>query len=211
MSISNSDGISESGVIYSVTVTNPTTGCNTSKNIQLWKSSNALVTEADIITVEFSSPENSIEIITTSLGSGDYEFSLEHETDYRYPQDDPLFTGLIGGVYTLVVNDKNGCGQSIPLEIVLLDYPKFLTPNNDGYNDTWNLVGVGSQSFTISPIRIYDRYGKIVTIIDVNDDGWDGYFKGEALPSSDYWFTLQLTDIHGNTKIHRGHFSLIRR
>ncbi|GAB1309529.1 hypothetical protein KH5_22120 [Urechidicola sp. KH5] len=210
LTITTADDITETGVSYSVTVTNPTTLCTTSKSVQLWKSSNATITEEDIIKVEFSSPENSIEIITDNLGSGDYEFSLEHPTDYRSFQVEPLFTNLVGGIYTLIVNDKNGCGQT-SLEIVLLDYPKFLTPNNDGANDTWKLVGIESASFTVSQINIYDRFGKLLAVVDPYGDGWDGYYNGEALPSTDYWFSLQLTDLQGNIRTYRGNFSLIRR
>ncbi|MFT4684175.1 MAG: gliding motility-associated-like protein, partial [Flavobacteriales bacterium] len=113
--------------------------------------------------------------------------------------------------YTLKINDKNECGE-FSKEIVLLDYPKFLTPNNDGYNDLWQLIGLDTAAFTISPIQIYDRFGKIVAIVNpIQGEGWDGLYKNEMLPSSDYWFSLELTDNQGNIKRHRGHFSLVRR
>lgn len=202
--------ITVAGVNYTVTATNPTTFCERTKSIRVWKSSIATITDADIVTVEFSSPENSIKVLTDNLGSGDYEFALEHPNDSRYYQDEPMFRDLIGGIYTLLVRDKNGCGEA-SIEVVLIDYPKFLTPNNDGYNDTWQLLGVESAKYIVSPIEIYDRYGKLITVIKATDIGWDGNYNGSALPSGGFWFALQLTDQLGNTKLHRGNFSLVRR
>jgi gliding motility-associated-like protein len=34
---------------------------------------------------------------------------------------------------------------------------------------------------------IYDRYGKLITKINTNSDGWNGTFNGNPLPSDDYW------------------------
>ena len=211
LEITDTSDITITGVDYTVTATNPTTLCERSKTILLRKSSIATLTDDDIVSVEFDSPGNSIEIITTNLGSGDYEFALDHPYDSRPYQDEPIFEGLLGGVYTLVVEDKNGCGY-IKWPIVLLDYPKFLTPNNDGHNDLWQLIGLGSTSFTISPIHVYDRFGKIVAIVNpIQGEGWDGLYNNEMLPSADYWFSLELIDNQGTIKRHRGHFSLVRR
>jgi len=82
---------------------------------------------------------------------------------------------------------------------------KFFTPNGDGENDTWQVLGVSSQP--MSDIYIYDKFGKLLTQLDASDkEGWDGTFNGKQLPSSDYWFRVQLED----GRIHTGHFSLIR-
>ena len=210
LSIINTDDLTAEGVDYTVTVTNPITTCSKTKSILVRVSSLATITEDDIVTIEFNSPGNSIEINTTNLGIGDYEFSLEHDYDYQPFQDEPIFTGLLGGIYTLLVNDKIGCGE-MELTIVLLDYPKFLTPNNDGYNDTWKLTGIESTSFTVSPIQIFDRFGKIVAILDPQSSGWDGYYNGIQLPASDYWFRVQLTNSEGTTLDEKGNFSLVRR
>jgi gliding motility-associated-like protein len=208
--ITNSDNLTSEGIEYKVTVTNPSTNCSKTKSILVKASLLPMIAEDDIITVEFNSPGNSIEINTTNLGAGDYEFSLEHDYDYQPFQDEPIFKGLLGGIYTLLVNDKNGCGET-KLTIVILDYPKFLTPNNDGQNDTWKLVGIEFTSFTISPIQIFDRFGKIVAVIDPLSQGWDGYYNGTQLPASDYWFRVQLTDPEGTILDKKGHFSLVRR
>jgi gliding motility-associated-like protein len=67
---------------------------------------------------------------------------------------------------------------------VLIWSAKFFS-NGDGYNDYWNVKGVNASFNTNSIIFIYDRYGKLITKINTNSDGWDGTFK--SLPSDDYW------------------------
>jgi gliding motility-associated-like protein len=175
----NSVDITISGVQYSVIATDIATNCTGFRKFLLKKSSIATLLDENVVTIEFNSPDNSIRIDTSNLGDGVYEFALEHDSDSRSFQDDPVFTNLLGGVYTLLINDENGCGE-ISKQIFLLDYPKFFTPNNDGQNDVWSLTGVDSSNFTASPIQIYDRFGKVVaTINPIQGQGWDGLYNNE--------------------------------
>jgi gliding motility-associated-like protein len=84
-----------------------------------------------------------------------------------------------------------------------LPFPKFFTPNNDGYNDTWTIDFAYLAPRT--GIRIFDRYGKFIKEL-YNSGSWDGTFIGEDQPASDYWFTA--TRLNGTE--FRGHFSLKR-
>nr|WP_315156575.1 T9SS type B sorting domain-containing protein [uncultured Flavobacterium sp.] len=84
-----------------------------------------------------------------------------------------------------------------------LPYPKFFTPNNDGFNDTWTIDFVYLSPNT--GIRIFDRYGKLIKVLNVNQV-WDGTFNGYNLPSSDYWFVV--TRLNGAE--FKSHFSLKR-
>ncbi|MDC9723220.1 MAG: T9SS type B sorting domain-containing protein, partial [Urechidicola sp.] len=125
-------------------------------------------------------------------------------------QDEPFFENVAPGIRTIYVQDKNNCGVA-ELEVAVIGFPKFFTPNNDGENDTWQIKGVGENFFSSSLIYIYDRYGKMIAKVDPTTQGWDGYYNGESLPSTDYWFTAELIDQNGNTRNRKGHFSLVRR
>ena len=83
-------------------------------------------------------------------------------------------------------------------------YPKFFTPNNDSYNDYWQLLGSKNEPY--NKIYIYDRYGKLLKQLSPTNIGWDGTFNGNILPTSDYWFLLE----RQNGKQHQGHFTLKR-
>jgi gliding motility-associated-like protein len=88
-----------------------------------------------------------------------------------------------------------------------INYPLFFTPNGDGFNDTWNIVGLANQPNT--KIYIFDRYGKLIKQISPTSNGWDGTFNGRPLPSTDYWFTVTYEE-DSQTKEFKAHFSLKR-
>ncbi len=192
--------------IYKVTATS-LFGCESlPKTFEVVGSGIATLTE-DSISIDDLSDTNTITVDTSTLGLGDYEFSLG--SIYGPYQDSPIFTNVSVGVQTLYVNDKNGCGVA-EIEVFVMGFPKFFTPNNDGFNDTWNLKGFPAHVSQKSYIDIYNRYGLFLKRIRLNDLGWDGFFQGKSLPATDYWFVAYLSDQDGQTRNFKGHFSLLR-
>ncbi|MFG4003737.1 T9SS type B sorting domain-containing protein [Flavobacterium aquidurense] len=180
---------------YSVVVTD-VNGCEKTKKFKVTLSEPAFITET--VVKDFSGVDNSVLIKYT--GNGNYEFSL----DGTVFQDDPLFTNVRPGTYTAIARDKNGCGLSNSLITYVIDYPRFFTPNADGYNDLWLITNIAQ--LPNYKIYIFDRYGKFLKEMNQNSDGWNGLFNGQQLPADDYWFTLEFVD----GKIVKGHFSLKR-
>jgi gliding motility-associated-like protein len=84
-----------------------------------------------------------------------------------------------------------------------LPFPKFFTPNNDGYNDTWTIDFRYLKPNT--RIQIFNRYGKLIKELTTNTS-WDGTYIGQDQPSSDYWFIV--TRLNGAE--FKSHFSLKR-
>jgi gliding motility-associated-like protein len=192
---------------YSVIATS-IEGCESfSKTIKAIPSVIATISQNDITVID-DSENNSITINTSNLGIGDYEFSFNDP--YRDYQNEPYFQNITPGIHTIYVRDKNSCGIA-PMEISVIGYPKFFTPNNDGHNDTWNVLGVSENFFQSATVYIFNRFGKLITEIDLYSNGWNGTFNGNHLPATDYWFSVELVDIKGNTRVKKGHFSLIRR
>lgn len=180
---------------YSVKVTN-TNGCEKTKKFIVTSSGAATITGASVN--DFDGNDNSVLIEYT--GVGNYEFSL----DGSYFQDNPLFTGIAPGNYLAYARDKNGCGLSVPFQIYVLDYPRFFTPNSDGYNDVWKIKNL--DLFPKAVIMIFNRYGKLLKQLNTHSAGWNGTFNNSDLPADDYWFNLNF----GDGKIIKGHFSLKR-
>lgn len=180
---------------YTVTVTNDK-GCTKTKTFIVKASEKAIYENA--VVKDFAGNKNTITI--NYKGKGDYEFSLDG-TNY---QDNPVFTNVAPGSYTISIRDKNGCGITTSDFIYVLDYPRFFTPNGDGYNDTWKINNL--SSLPQSRIVIFDRYGKLLKELTSASDSWNGTFTGTPLPSNDYWFQL----IFADGKIIKGHFSLKR-
>ena len=160
--------------------------------------------------INVSSEAENNTVFVSINGNSSYEFSLNNE-DYFSGNLSYTFQSVNPGIHTVYVRDLYQCEPSIQKTFSVLGFPKFFTPNNDGYNDTWSILGVNKNFYSNSKIYIFDRYGKLVTTIKPEGFGWDGTFNGKQLQSSDYWFKAELTDKTENTQIHYGHFSLIRK
>ncbi|GAA3613228.1 T9SS type B sorting domain-containing protein [Flavivirga amylovorans] len=183
------------------------TTCYTDTSFMIAVPARATIDIDDVAIVELTD-NNSITINNenNNLGNVEYEFALD---DILGPyQDEPFFDQLKAGLYTIYVRDKNECTIA-ELEVFILGFPKFFTPNNDGSNDTWQIKGIGSDYSNASVVSVYDRYGKLVKQLSAKNGKWDGTFNGSQLPTSDYWFIAQLIDQTGAERVYRGHFSLI--
>lgn len=143
-----------------------------------------------------------ITVVATGVG-GDYEYQLDAGTY----QDSPIFENVNSGIHTVTVRDKNGCGYATS-DALVLNYPKFFTPNGDGYNDTWNINDLSGQHN--ANITIFDRYGKILRQIKPSSEGWDGTWNGQVLSSDDYWFSLTYVDENQVNREFKSHFAMKR-
>ena len=159
------------------------------------------------ITVEnISEAFDSNQIIEISAvgGSGNYEYQL----DGGAWQNSSIFQNVTGCYEHIVkVRDSDGCSNEPESSITILDYPKFFTPNGDGYNDFWNIKCLEYQTAIIS---IFNRHGKLLRELKTTSPGWNGTYNGKLLPTNDYWFVVTYFDDQGNTKQFRSHFTLRR-
>ncbi|MBO6880393.1 T9SS type B sorting domain-containing protein [Winogradskyella sp.] len=182
---------------YTVRVTN-TDGCFKDRTITVLPSNIATVTNVNIVD---ASQNNTITVIVS--GEGDYEYVLN---DINGPyQDSNVFEDVQPGLYTVYIRDRNNCGITEEL-VSVIGFPKFFTPNDDDQNDFWQVKGINNLFQANSSILIFDRYGKLLKELDPLGVGWDGTYNGAKMPTSDYWFKVQLQD--GRT--FTSHFSLKR-
>lgn len=181
---------------YAYTINGETVRCTNSSDFEVKPSNRATIQE---IIVADISDNNTVQINVS--GEGIYEFSLDGE-NYR---DDALFDNVTPGFITVYIRDKNGCGITEEL-ISVIGYPRFFTPNGDGINDSWQIIGVNSQFQAATFVTIYDRYGKLLAQISPESQGWNGTHNNQMVPASDYWFTVALED----GREFNGHFSLKR-
>jgi gliding motility-associated-like protein len=159
----------------------------------------------EVIIIDDLSDSNNIEIVVD--GNGSYEYAINGGEF----QDDPVFLDVPPGVNSVVINDKNGCGTTEPIDFLVVGYPKFFTPNTDGFHDFWNVLGIETLADPV--VHIFDRYGKLLKQLDASTIGWDGTFNGRPMPSSDYWFKMEYSrDEEGVlvAKTLRTHFTLKR-
>lgn len=182
---------------YGVRVTNTATGC-ASEIVTSWVTAASPPLDIQISTSGyFSNPQS---IVIEVIPQGLYEYQID---DGPF-QPGNSFSGIAPGYHTVRV--RNDCGE-LEGEALLIDYPKFFTPNGDGFNDTWNIRGLYEQRD--SYINIFDRYGKLITSVRPSGVGWDGTYNGERLPATDYWFVVRYKENNADKEF-KAHFSLIR-
>ncbi len=182
-------------------------GCESAEQtIIISDSEKATITKDDVIITD-DSDNNSIQVTSSNLGSGTYQFAIDDE--FRSYKDDGFFENLSTGIHTLFIKDNGGCGTE-KYVFSILSYANFFTPNQDGTNDFWKISGYDKTFYTSSEISIYNRFGNLIYQFDENSEGWDGNYQGKKLPNNTYWFRVSLTDINGTTIEKTGNFSLIR-
>ena len=181
---------------YWISITTPN-NCVATKSFSVIESEEASINFTT--TVDFADP-NSITVDVSGIGN--YVYILDNEN----PQTSNVFENVTFGLHTVTIRDINGCND-VSKEVVVIDVPKFVTPNNDGYFDTWHIIGIEQLPGTI--VYIYNRHGKLLKTLPSNSVGWDGTFRGENMPSDDYWFVAKVKKDGVDFDVN-GHFALKR-
>lgn len=146
---------------------------------------------------------NQIISVAASGGSGNYEFQL----DGGSWQSNSIFEYVTGcEEHIVVARDIDGCIFETQTSVMIMDYPKFFTPNGDGYNDTWNIKCLRENP--LAKVSVFDRFGKLIISFSPRENSWDGRFNGQLLPGSDYWFVAEYLNNNGIQATFRSHFSL---
>ncbi|QGK75568.1 T9SS type B sorting domain-containing protein [Flavobacterium sp. SLB02] len=184
--------VSTSGT-YTVDVTSPAPeNCTSRKTITV---------DEHLIPVIARVTVNGTKAVIYLTKEADY---YEYSVDGLQFQDSNIFYDVPAGLRTAFVQEKNGCGGNT-LNFVVLVFPEFFTPNNDSFNDVWEVAGM--ENYPQAEITIFDRYGKLIAQLKGSQMTWDGTFNKTPLPASDYWYALKIDNTH---PVFKGHFSLKR-
>lgn len=155
-----------------------------------------------IVSVE-ESGANAFEVAVEG-GSGAYLFDFGD----GYQSSSTLSPATYGRTYKVKVKDELGCESDTTIKTPTyeLEFPVSFTPNGDGENDVWEIKNI--DKYPGATVKIFDRFGKKLCDMKAAEmDAWDGTYNGRALPSTDYWYEIQIDEID---KTYIGHFTLIR-
>lgn len=85
--------------------------------------------------------------------------------------------------------------------------PNAFSPNGDGVNDFFKVYG---ERIVSHELIITDRWGEIIFVGSQQEPGWDGTWKGKALPPSTFGYVFKGKHADGRTIDLKGSFLLIR-
>lgn len=180
---------------YILKLMNPLNSCEKIINISVLASVYPTIQELIIL-------NNSIEVVLNNSSAEDFLFNIDDE--FGIYQSENIFYNIQAGTHLLYVKDLLNC-YLVKQEFFILGFPKYFTPNADGINDYWNILGLESIVDKNISVKIFDRFGKTITEFNpFESHGWDGKMNGKLLYATDYWYVLKLPD----GKEYKGHFAL---
>ncbi len=166
------------------------------------------------VQVEISSAPRITEIVNIKLREVEILTESGYGTEpFMYKVDNEEFTGENPltvkryGLHTYTVKDVNGCeaSQKATLDAPAINPPPYFTPD-ENERSTWEVPGL-AESYPDAVISIYDRFGKKLVEMKATEGGWDGTYNGKKMPTTDYWYEINVEEID---KIYVGHFTLLR-
>ena len=120
---------------------------------------------------------------------------------------DGLYNTGSGGIGSIEVQLIDGCGSitfsTITVEVCELEFYNVFTPNSDGDNDTFEIMGL--QGYPGSKLAVYDRWGVQVYYNSNFTGAWRGINNQNApLPDGTYYYTLAVNYVGEEPLEHEG-------
>ncbi|PSL47532.1 gliding motility-associated-like protein [Chitinophaga niastensis] len=206
--------ITNSGVFYVETITHGCPGLTRAKAVV-----NVLpVLATPVVTVD-STGVNMLRFKWNAIANATgYEVSVDGGTTWTLPSSGReglvhVINGLQPTQTVKLLVRAKGCedkmsqpaeGKTLPDGVYI---PNTFTPNNDGKNDVLLVYGYIIKDLHMA---IFDQWGEKVFESNSQTTGWDGIYKGKALPSGVYIYVCHLTLTDGTKVEKKGVINLIR-
>jgi len=158
-------------------------------------------------------------VVLAATGSADIVRWEWTPADYLSCTDcaQPVCTPKKPELYQVLVTNDVGCHarDTVPVKLLCIEanvrIPEGFSPNGDGHNDRFNILGIGE----VDHLVIYDRWGVKVFERDhyyTADVGaqWDGTFHGQPAPTGVYVYFVQMSCPSGGSFTRRGTVVLVR-
>ena len=129
------------------------------------------ITEVDTLIEYVQLPTDTVhEYITDTITLVETEYVDVIVDNYVYITD----TIIEFVASTVYIDCETGeeCGTSSPCDETSIYAPNVVTPNDDGWNDTWQVIADGA-CWAQWEVRVYNRWGGLVWISASNIDAWE--------------------------------------
>lgn len=97
------------------------------------------------------------------------------------------------------------------VKVVVVPYiPNAFTPNGDGLNDTFKILGLPPENITKFNLQIFDRWGQVIFRTSDIRESWDGRINGEYGEEGYYTWVIFYEDNNKNKNSNKGSVMLLR-
>lgn len=129
--------------------------------------------------------------------------------------NNPIASPLVTTTYTVFGMNEFGCRDSAYVTITVDSVgdggiPTAFTPNNDGHNDVFHLIGF--KFHHLVEFRIFNRWGQEVFYTTDIKKGWDGTYNGVPQEMGIYYYQVIVAEPDNmvENKAYKGSVTLIR-
>lgn len=88
--------------------------------------------------------------------------------------------------------------------------PNAFSPNGDGLNDIFRVIGLPPENITRYNMEIYNRWGERIYQSESISAGWDGTTNGSPCPAAAYIWVIYYEDDSRNVVSNKGVVTLVR-
>ncbi|WP_456424315.1 T9SS type B sorting domain-containing protein, partial [Lutibacter sp.] len=196
---------------YSVTVSDTSSGCSGSTTVEISQDITPQEITGDSIDLciedetydltnllgdNFVSGGTWVDINNSGGLTGDFfDPSIVNLESFQFTYTEP---GDCGRIITVIVNVNDDC-VVLACSTEELTISKVITPNNDGVNDTFDLLGLEDCGFTFN-VQVFNRWGKMVFQSNNYQNTWRGYpnvsgltiGSSTILPTGTYYYIVNV-------------------
>lgn len=156
--------------------------------------------------------------VQKKVGDQDFQtlFETGNDTFFKdeniFQTEDEVFTYRVIARNEGRISASNTVQQLPDIRVFI---PNAFSPNGDGVNDEYFIVGSASQNgseeeYDNFSLSIMNRYGEVVHNTNDINEGWNGTYKGMDSPVGTYVYRVQLRDKAGRFYYHSGNITLLK-
>jgi gliding motility-associated-like protein len=188
---------------YTVTATDGN-GCTSTANQVIGLRPSPTVT----VSANPDTPVNSgQQVILTATGGDSYAWTPAESLDNPLSAT-PIATPLSTTTYTVTISANGLCTVERTIEVIVdgvINIPNVFSPNGDSKNDFWIIPDAANKADCM--LMVFDKSGVKVLEQGVNEDPWDGTYKGKPVPPGTYYYIIRCPNdnrpITGNVLVAR--------
>jgi gliding motility-associated-like protein len=208
------DSLANGDVVTCLITSDDACGLAKSNSVAVAVYTTPVITAGQIFTIPFGQQETLDPLVSGDVtswlwtpGEGLSDSTVAH------PVASPPATTM----YRLLVTGPGGCADTGDILVNVytpLSLPNAFTPNGDGRNDRFYVLG-GPVNSVVESFAVFDRWGQM--LFRVQDAapgdasaGWDGRVHGQAAASGVYVYTVVMKYANGTRQAYRGTVVLVR-
>jgi len=183
-------GITNIGAGSYQVITTDANGCQDTLNETIHEPNALMIEESITHPACDESYDGAVEV---SISGGTPGYTIQWSNGSTGERTEELGPGTIN----VEVTDENLCqmDESYTLNVLresCIKVYEIITPNGDGYNDTWVIEGI--ELYPDATVQVYDRWGKRVYYSPGYPQQWDGKHEGKVLPMDSYHYIINLNN-----------------